>query len=203
MARHDPKTPYYYNDPSLLGSSGHLNLTLPRVSVFDPDGNLPLVLQRNALATPNYPFHEELFSNVIRDLAAYLLVDAPTHPFDGKASGYRRWYPGVASRSRSIAPSFHFCSAKDGLYPADEWHVKQGGFHRFLLVGGLTSSGKAAPQLPPEGTEGGLIIPVPDPSGRQRYRDWIRFALCGGARGAVQLPKDLRRCLPTDAASKG
>jgi hypothetical protein len=182
VARRDPKQTYYYDAPSTLGTSGYLDLTWPRVSVFDPDGHLPLVLQRNALATQKYPFDEQLFADVIRDLLAYLLVRAPRRPLrplDRTSRRYEDWYPGVSTRSRLRAPSFHLCSAKDGLYLADEWNVKQGGFHKFVLVGGLAFSGKSEARLPRAGTERSLLIPVPSPNGRQRYREWNRFALCG------------------------
>jgi molecular chaperone HtpG len=75
----NPMQRYYYDEGPTLGSSGHLNLNWPHVSVFDPDGHLPLVLQRNALASQKYPFQEKLFADIIRDLLAYLLVLAPQH----------------------------------------------------------------------------------------------------------------------------
>jgi hypothetical protein len=174
--KRDPD-PYYRQ--SIVGKTGTCEMAWPNVSVFDPDGHLPLVLQRNALATQKYPFQEQLFQDVIRDLLAYLLARAPQHPLDGRGP-YGEWYPGVTYLSRRSTPSFHLCSAADGLYPADEWHIKRGGFHRFLFVGGLASSGKGPAQIPPSAGSGRtLLIPVPDPGGSQRHRDWNRFALCG------------------------
>src|SRR5205085_9577919 len=57
-----------------------LYLQCPNVSVFDPDGHLPLLLQRTGLATSTYPFQESLLNDVVKDLLAYILVNAPTSP---------------------------------------------------------------------------------------------------------------------------
>lgn len=168
---------------SILGDVGDCEIVWPKVSVFDPDGHLPLVLQRNSLARDKYPFHEQLFRDTTRDLLAYLLVRGPRQSIDTSTDGYGDWYPGVSSLSQQNRPSFHLCSAEEGLYPSDEWHIKKGGFHRFLLAGGLAPYGKIEPQIP-HGTAGRtLLIPVPRPGGAQRYREWNRFALCGAMYG--------------------
>jgi len=52
----------------------------PDVSVFDPDGRLPLVLNRTALATKTYPFHNELRRDALKDFVAFALVFAPLGP---------------------------------------------------------------------------------------------------------------------------
>jgi molecular chaperone HtpG len=165
---------------SILGGIGSCEMVWPRVSVFDPDGHLPLVLQRNSLATDGYPFEHQLFQDVVRDLLAYLLVRGPRCRLNLPADAYFQWYTGVSYLSQRNSPSFHLCSAPEGLYPADEWHIKQGDFHKFLLLGGLTLHPNASP-IPTEGDGRTLHIPVPNPEGTQRYRDWNRFALCGAA----------------------
>ncbi len=180
IEKRDPKSTYYWGNTSLLGTSGNLSLTWPHVSVFDPDGHLPLVLQRNALATQQYPFHDALHTDVIRDLMAYLLVRGPDRQFDGTGPEYRDWYPGVSNQSRGTSPSFHFCSAADGLYPSDAWHIRQGGFHKFLFVSNLGSANVNAQSLLQAGMGHRLVIPATSPSGVQQYRQWNRFALCGG-----------------------
>src|SRR5438309_588053 len=48
-------------------------LKLPNVAVFDPDGHLPLNLQRTGLTEATYPFDELLAVDVIRDFIAFSL----------------------------------------------------------------------------------------------------------------------------------
>jgi hypothetical protein len=50
----------------------------PNVSVFDPDGNFPLNLQRTGLAQQTYPFAEALMEEVLKDHLAFLLVRGPS-----------------------------------------------------------------------------------------------------------------------------
>jgi molecular chaperone HtpG len=176
VMKEDP-TPYY--DTRTIGRNGNLSLKWPHVSVFDPDGHLPLVLQRNELAT-EYPFHAELFQDVIRDWLAFMLTFAPQLPFNGTSLEYKAgpWYAGLSEKSRRDNCSSHFCSAASGIYPADSWHIKQGGFHRFLLAGGVDLRGLPRHPLHPD-TGFDLVIPAQHTEGIQRFRQWIRFALCG------------------------
>jgi signal transduction histidine kinase len=53
-------------------------LRMPNVSVFDPDGRLPLNLQRTGYADERYPFDDVLADDVIRDFIAHSLVYGPT-----------------------------------------------------------------------------------------------------------------------------
>ena len=175
IMKHDPSR----YSRSVLGARDNYQVAWPNISVFDPDGHLPLVLQRNSLATDGYPFQNELFSDIIKDLLAYLLVRGPTHSLNISTEGYGNSYPGVPRSFPQLGPSGHFCSSANGLYPSDEWHTKQGGFHRFLLVGGLAAFGENDPQPPRTNGEEILLVPVSNPGGNARYRDWIRFALCG------------------------
>ena len=79
-----------------LWTSYPLQLACPIVSVFDPDSHLPLLLQRTGLAEPKYPFHSVLLENVIRDLLAFILVNAPRGPIHVPAlrDSYGLWYKG-------------------------------------------------------------------------------------------------------------
>lgn len=183
------RDPSRYSRSVLRASDGY-EVAWPNVSVFDPDGHLPLVLQRNSLATDKYPFQDELFADIIKDMLAYLLVRGPTHSLNVSTEGYRESYPGVHLSPLQIRPSGHFCSAANGLYLSDEWHMKQGGFHRFLLLGGLANYGENDPQLPAANGGQILLVPVQNPGGNQRYRDWIRFALCGATYGAFGYLRD-------------
>lgn len=61
-------------------SSDTLVIETPQLSVFDPDGNLPLTLQRNALSVRTYPFNDELLDGVLEDFIAYATMTAPADP---------------------------------------------------------------------------------------------------------------------------
>jgi molecular chaperone HtpG len=164
----------------ILGRNGNLEIKWPRVSVFDPDGHLPLVLQRNELATREYPFRAELLQDVVRDWLAFALTLAPDEPSTSAISRYSGglWYPGLSSGSRNGSFSGHFCSAAAGLYPAESSLIKQAGFHKLLLAGGLDLSKVLVPSLlSTKRIE--LVVPAYNSAGVQRFRQWIRFGLCG------------------------
>jgi molecular chaperone HtpG len=73
-----------------------VSLRCPNLSIFDPDAHLPLLLQRTGLATPKYPFHDNLLQDVVKDLLAFILVNAPSGPVldPSAAETYHRWYRG-------------------------------------------------------------------------------------------------------------
>jgi hypothetical protein len=58
--------------------SGKISLNLPKIAVIDPDGNLPLTLQRTELMSDQLPFQtkliEEVFLHFTRDLVKSILV---------------------------------------------------------------------------------------------------------------------------------
>ncbi|MBF0518704.1 MAG: ATP-binding protein, partial [Nitrospirae bacterium] len=54
------------------------------ISVFDPDGNLPLTIQRDSLITNTPPFTDNLYEDICKGFIAYLLVNVPNNsPFVG------------------------------------------------------------------------------------------------------------------------
>lgn len=55
-------------------------LRVPEFSIFDPDGNLPLNLQRTALTNPNLDFMEEAFQAQVKAALALLLMSVPETP---------------------------------------------------------------------------------------------------------------------------
>jgi molecular chaperone HtpG len=70
-------------------------LSIPNVSVFDPDGHLPLNLQRTELAANRYPFDETLAVDVIKDFLAHSLVSGPHNMVDATSNRGRNRYPGI------------------------------------------------------------------------------------------------------------
>lgn len=163
---------YAYRGNEPLGKNGHVGLMRPNVSVFDPDGYLPLVLQRNALATNKYPFDAELFEDVLRDWLAFLLVSAPTYPKQVD------WYKG-ATRANwwtdwpgGLTP---WCFTANGSLFPDQWHIHKYGCRRIVFLGHMFPHESLAAMVSPNL----IVVPVSVVGGSQIYRQWIRSLLCG------------------------
>ena len=88
---------YRLIDPTWLwrGPWGN-RLLMPKLSVFDPDGRLPLNLSRTDLRGKELPFQEQLLEEVVRDLTAWALIKAP-EDYDQVAASWLddRVYPGL------------------------------------------------------------------------------------------------------------
>lgn len=105
--------------------SSHLVLSPPHVSVFDPDGKLPLNLSRNNLAS----YYKELFSRIAYDqclnFLAFLLVHGPKSSLlaEGQFMSYcRPDYPIVAVDYNYA--SFGYLFAADyGFGITDPWNI--------------------------------------------------------------------------------
>lgn len=52
-------------------------LMIPRASIFDPDGDLPVNLQRDTVIGGIQSYHDELLESVVCDMIAYALVMGP------------------------------------------------------------------------------------------------------------------------------
>ncbi len=147
-----------------------LVLRCPNVSLFDPDGHLPLLLQRNGLATPAYPFHEELRLDVVRDLMAFILLRAPTAPLGDAVAGepYKRLYEGFRTKSNGLTT---FC-VPGGTSFVDPWHFAALKPSRLLLVPTTSDVPKALSE--PTLFSPGYLLPFAAPSGSQQFRAWFR-----------------------------
>ena len=80
----------------------------PNVSVFDPDGKLPLVLQRTGVGRTRCPYSQVVLEDALRDFIAFLLVRGPTESSIGALcppSVGKLAYPGLR-RGNSVAPWF-------------------------------------------------------------------------------------------------
>ncbi|MGO9554352.1 MAG: ATP-binding protein [Syntrophobacteraceae bacterium] len=66
----EPDYPFYYS---------HLILRDPKVSIFDPDGRLPLNLARNSLARKPVGFESLLVDDICRNFLAFCLMRGPQH----------------------------------------------------------------------------------------------------------------------------
>ncbi len=64
------------------------SLRTPNLSIFDPDGKLPLNLSRTALTQKELPFQSELLEDVTRDFIAHAALTAPRSRWEKMTSGY-------------------------------------------------------------------------------------------------------------------
>ena len=55
----------------------HLKLDEPKISIYDPDGRLPLNLARNSLANSYSPLNSELTDDLCKNFIAYCLLKGP------------------------------------------------------------------------------------------------------------------------------
>lgn len=76
-----------------------MTLSVPNLSVFDPDGRLPLNLARTNTTTRSLPFFTELLNDVVKDYLAFALLYAPAAPLRGRTfpSYSRIRYPGFST----------------------------------------------------------------------------------------------------------
>jgi molecular chaperone HtpG len=67
---------------------GGEGFTRPKLSVFDPQGSLPLNLQRTGLSVKELPFEAELLKDICYDILAFLLIHTPgKRPLTGGQAG--------------------------------------------------------------------------------------------------------------------
>jgi hypothetical protein len=139
----------YGNGPSLIcngirvGSSygsGDLwknesyTISQPKVCVFDPDGVLPLDLQRAHLSAEKFPFKDLLFEDVSRDILAFLLVNTPDNGSlqeilkMPKHRGYS--LSKQAGRDFELQP---WVVTDEGICPFTSWNLWRLEFRRLLL----------------------------------------------------------------------
>jgi len=176
----EPKSLYYYSDDAVsnLWTGDGITLKCPNVSVSDPDGHLPLLLQRTGLARREYPFHEDLLRDVVKDILAFILVNAPDKSILNAASeesyfSYFGSYDGL-QRSPGCKWLTQFCLPL-GTSLTDPWHLRSSNFQRALLLPSATN-------LPHGLADGDLnraeaIIPFDGLDGPQDFRAWFRLNL--------------------------
>jgi hypothetical protein len=153
-----------------------LDLRAPTVSVFDPDGNLPLRLSRTELSVRLLPFNDELVRDVCRDLCAYLLVEPwrgkfvdgtlPVDPIDCSYRGLGR---------RGGTP--YICT-EDGFtldIPSIASHLKLSR----VVVAGLITEGTPLPRFEGIGT---AILSFLGPAGPKEIAKWARDTLASSRR---------------------
>jgi hypothetical protein len=122
------------------------NLHLPKLSVSDPRGKLPVNLQRTGFTTYTVPFEKALLDDVMRNIVACLVACAPLAPpgENERLSRYRVLIP----YDYPAGPGFHshnYLSYEDarwdpwffmsnGAGPTTYWNITHAGIKSALLI---------------------------------------------------------------------
>jgi hypothetical protein len=167
-------------------------IRMPQLSVFDPDGLLPLTLQRTELSGRKLPFKNELVRSVVCDLIAFLLVRGPVRPLTTKKaiSEYNRLtYPGIVFprvHNWPIASRLPLFSTEAGFAFADRWSLGR------LQARPLTLVPFASPHEALPGYSFNrryTIVLEPAARGEQAFRQWVRYALGYAEGGRLGIPE--------------
>ena len=109
---------YFRGSPSLDLDS--CEFSYPNISVFDPNSNLPLNLQRTDISIKALPFESELKSDIILDFFAHLLIRFPKKFSSKWFNSYN--YPGF----HNYLNSWLFLKNGATLF-ADKWFLEENG----------------------------------------------------------------------------
>jgi molecular chaperone HtpG len=119
-------------------------LSVPNLCVFDPNGKLPLNLQRSALTENVYPFHNDLLNDVILDFIAFSLVYGPTKlPENLQEASLRLFYPGTSRTNYNQDVAIDWYTFKNGFGYADPTFLSNE--NTTMLVTGVPTSLKKIP----------------------------------------------------------
>jgi molecular chaperone HtpG len=100
----------------------------PNVSVFDPDGLLPLNLQRDRLETSVLPFEADLLREVTSEFLAVLLVHSPATPSWSKLFLQNNWsnfWNRSYSHLAGLRESDSIYLTPEGSAFLSPWHLKK------------------------------------------------------------------------------
>jgi molecular chaperone HtpG len=165
--------------PVLWQRNGSLHLLrMPRISVFDRDGLLPLNLQRDGLSERTYPFREQLMRSVAQDVLAWMSVFGPTRPLDDISTIHQyvtHRHPAVVrAESRSGTEHLQMFSTESGWAFADPWNISHiNGRAILFLPNGIDSDW--VPEL--RFDRDYAVYPERMQSGEISVREWVRFMM--------------------------
>ena len=110
-----------FDDEESDGILRRNNISMPNISLLDPDANLPLNLQRTGLVANQYPFQEALVSSIIDDFLAFALTLNDVNPLPKKADYFSAMaaYPGSNRAFYNWRNIFRSCR---------EWYISRAGF---------------------------------------------------------------------------
>ena len=141
-------------------------LLRPAVSVFDPDGRLPLNLQRTELAVRDLPFQDQLLESQCEDLVAWVLVNAPAAPPISRGDACHK-HPAA----RYEKPRHTFAFVAEGSVLVDSWTFEQISPSKVIF---FPSHGDI--MLSP--ATGELLVPLDlDGAGNDARKAWFRCSV--------------------------
>lgn len=147
-------------------ASEGLRLAPPTISIFDPDGLLPLNLQRTELALGQLPFADELLAAQCEDFVAWALVNTPTS-LPRTPEGMRMSYPAA---SLDI-PRLTFAFTTEGAVLIDRWILEQISFMKPVFT-----PVTAKLPLSPEPRE--ILVPIDlERAGSDAQKAWFRCSV--------------------------
>lgn len=123
------KEPTYYNS--------ELSLLSPKISIFDPDGHLPLNLARNKLASTPYELSSAIADDICENYIAFCLIKGPkARLLSGKQSFYYKieYYPGISKSNHDEAPFFF--DTNNGFGLCDPWNLTKISQEKLLVIRG-------------------------------------------------------------------
>ena len=98
-----------------------LSLINPKVSIFDPDGKLPLNLARDSLAAATDDLNSSIIDDMIKNFIVYCLIKGPQSTVFSESQPriyFNPSYPGISKDFNY----FFFCSS-NGFGIADSWNI--------------------------------------------------------------------------------
>jgi len=167
------------------------NLRLPKLSISDPRGKLPVNLERTGCITHIAPFERALFDDLMRNIVACLVACAPLAPpgETEKLSRYRVLIPNDYPAEPHGLQSHNYLSYKDarwnpwffmsnGAGPTTYWNITHAGIKNALLICLETGSLFGDLPLPAELSNLADAVFIFGVDEKKTFMTrWLRFAL--------------------------
>ena len=114
------------DDDDVDENFGDGEFTRPKLSIFDPDGALPLNLQRTVLSVKELPFEDELLKDICYDILAFLLVNTPgKRPPTGGQNAGRNLLKAEHLRHPGTDTDQQILFTREGLALLELWGIQQ------------------------------------------------------------------------------
>lgn len=157
----------------------HLSLVQPTVSIFDPDGRLPLSLARNRLGSQSGELNSHLVDDLCRNFIAHCLIKGPQSPvFSGTNSllYLNSLYPGIPERKYAYSGSeWLFFSTPDGFGLSDPWNISHFASQAGLVIRAERSGFEMSKPIAQSAiAEYGLTLPVKASGALGSFDSWHR-----------------------------
>lgn len=133
-------------------------IPFPKISVSDPNAQMPLAIHRQGLTTELLPFEERLIEEVARDYLAYGLASAPTRAIIEE--GELEWYLDPQYMGYSAKADLGmWLSGPDGTCPTDPWILADLNLSSLLIVP-VRASDPILPRIPLDEPSNSILLPV-------------------------------------------